>query len=134
MKKYFARVVLAARAGIVNRLGDGTFRPAANLCVAGPVMAVGLTQENEGLMGLWWRELLVLSVTQAAQVFLLKGALGMGITWSPLLAVAFLWVAVRAPSVLRTMAYHTGVGTATGSAAQAAGTAVIFRRLAARGV
>ncbi|MBO8129279.1 MAG: hypothetical protein H0Z39_08800 [Peptococcaceae bacterium] len=107
------------------------------LAVCGPIMAVGLTAVNEGLFALWWRELLVLSMTQALQTLLLKGFLAQTINpqglVGPLLMIAWLWVAVKTPNFLRQFAYHTGIGGAIGGVAQTGGTWLIVRKLMARG-
>lgn len=112
----------------------------AFLCAAGPIMAVGLTSPTEGVAGLWWRELIVISMSQAAQIFLLTGFMASVTTvavdfdWmKPLFAIGWLWVAVKAPSVLRTMAYHTGVGGAAGSAAQSGGSMLLMRKIFTKG-
>lgn len=102
------------------------------LAVIGPFMAVGLTAETEGVWGGWWRSLVVLSMTQAVQVFLLMGA-GAALMAAPLglnilMLIAVMWVAVKTPAALKEFAYHTGLGGAAGSAGQMVGGAMLLRR------
>ncbi|MGB9847281.1 MAG: conjugal transfer protein TrbL family protein, partial [Desulfotomaculales bacterium] len=108
----------------------------AVLAAVGPIMAVGLTRADEGVAAVWWRELIVLSLSQAVQVFLIKGLLStfMTLTFGAdilklFLLIGWLWVAFRTPTVLRQYAYHSGLGGAIGQTAQTAGTWYIMRRM-----
>jgi len=89
----------------------------AFLSVAGPIMAVGLTGSDEGAWAVWWRELVVVSLSQAVQMLMLTGffaslATGQVFNWySMFVGVAWLWVAFKTPSVLKQFAYHTGAGS-----------------------
>jgi hypothetical protein len=111
----------------------------AVLAAVGPIMAVGLTRADEGVAAVWWRELVVLSLSQAVQVFLIKGLLStfMTLTFGAdilklFLLIGWLWVAFRTPTVLRQFAYHSGLGGAIGHTAQTAGTWYIMRRMFTR--
>ena len=101
----------------------------AFLAVAGPIMAVGLTGQDEGTWAVWWRELIVVALSQAVQMFMLTGffaALGHMMAqpgarfnaYSMLTAIAWLWVAHKSPAVLKQFAYHTGAGSLTTTAAR----------------
>lgn len=105
----------------------------AFLSVAGPIMAVGLTGADEGAWAVWWRELVVVSMSQAVQMFMLTGffstmggmLVGEGFSvYALLVGVAWLWVAHRSPAVLRQFAYHTGTGSLASTAART-GTSVV---------
>jgi hypothetical protein len=109
------------------------------LAAVGPVMAVGLTSSNEGIFSVWWRELIVLSVTQALQTLMIKGFLSQVVDVSQgilglLFMIAWLWVAFKTPNFLRQFAYHSGLGGAIGGAAQTAGTWMIIRKMMTKGV
>ncbi|KYH30771.1 conjugal transfer protein TrbL family protein [Neomoorella mulderi] len=113
----------------------------AALAAVGPIMAVGLTRADEGVAAVWWRELIVLSASQALQTFLVKGFLATVMTFTfnsdvlkLFLLIGWLWVAFKTPAVLRQFAYHTGLGGAMGHAGQTAGTWYIMRRMFIRGV
>jgi len=93
----------------------------AFISVSGPIMAIGLTRFDEGVWAAWWRELLVLSLSQAVQMFFLTGFFSslqhimdsgvLEISFSSmLLPIAWLFVAFKSPTVLKQYAYHTGVG------------------------
>lgn len=105
----------------------------AFLSVAGPIMAVGLTGADEGAWAVWWRELIVVSMSQAVQMFMLTGffsTIGGMLVGQPLnvytllVGVAWLWVAHRSPAVLRQFSYHTGTGSLASTAART-GTSVV---------
>ncbi|MBS3949752.1 MAG: hypothetical protein KGZ53_03695 [Peptococcaceae bacterium] len=89
----------------------------AFLSVSGPIMAVGLTGSDEGAWAVWWRELVVVSLSQAVQMLMLTGffaslTAGQVVNgYSMLVGVAWLWVAFKTPSVLKQFAYHTGTGS-----------------------
>jgi len=88
----------------------------AFLSVAGPIMAVGLTGSDEGAWAVWWRELVVVSLSQAVQMLMLTGFFSTLVGqvfnfYSMLVGVAWLWVAFKTPAVLKQFAYHTGTGS-----------------------
>ena len=109
------------------------------LSVVGSGMAVGLTNPDQGTFAVWWRELIVLSMSQVIQIFLVKGALStlMLISATAMMQMLFfigwLWVAYRTPAVLRQYAYSTGVGSAVGGAVQQGGSFVMLRMMLRRG-
>jgi len=98
----------------------------AFLSISGPIMAVGLTGADEGAWGAWWRELVVVSLSQAVQMFMLMGFFATlapgqgGDFYSMLVGVAWLWVALKTPAALKQYAYHTGTGSLASGAASAA--------------
>jgi len=113
----------------------------AFISVAAPVMAVGLTQQDEGTWAVWWKELIVLSLSQAVQMFFLTGFFGaiatiaVGAAFSFhgfLLPLAWLFVAYKSPAVLRQMAYHSGVGQAMASGVRSFATPAINKVILAR--
>jgi len=92
----------------------------AFISVAAPIMAVGLTDQNEGIWGMWWREMIVLSMSQAVQMFFLTGFFSSLVAIAHLeaelhlssliLPIAWLYVAFKSPAMLKQYAHHTGVG------------------------
>lgn len=112
----------------------------AFLAVSGPIMAVGLTRPDEGVWSVWWRELIVLSLSQAVQTFMIRGFLSTAANIffsSPMLnmlmLIGWLWVAFKTPAVLRQFAYHSGMGSAIGHAGQTAGSMYLLRKVMLRG-
>lgn len=112
----------------------------AFLAVSAPIMAVGLTRPDEGVWTVWWRELIVLSLSQAVQTFMIRGFLSTGVNMqfgqpvlNLLMLIGWLWVAFKTPSVLRQFAYHTGMGSAVGQAGQSAGSMYILRKAILKG-
>ncbi len=120
-----------------------TFVRAAHLgmlALVGPILAVQVVGGG-GMFSLWLKELLVVSVSQAIQIFMLLAgmyalpniAFGNPF-YGALMLLGWLWATVKAPSVLKQMAYSSGIGGAVGGAAQTAGTMVIVRKMMTRGV
>lgn len=109
------------------------------LAVTGPIMAIDMRPTGGGLTAIWWRELLIISMSQPLQIFLIKCAL-LAATFlnsaDPIeklcLTIAFLWLAYKSPSVIKQYTYNSGVGGAIGGAAQQAGTMVIMRKMMTR--
>lgn len=119
----------------------------AVLAVSGALMALSLSSDNGGgLFSTWWKELLVISLTQATQIFLLKLAFGaltnssnadnlaqFYSTNNPLtslmLFLGILWVTIKAPSVLKQYIHSTGTGRAAGQV----GNMVMMRKIITRG-
>lgn len=120
-----------------------TFIRAAHLgmlALVGPVLAVQVISGG-GMFTLWLKELLVISFSQAIQLFMLLAAMyalpevAIGNPFvGVLMFLGWLWATMKAPSVLKQMAYSSGIGGAAGSAAQTAGTMVIVRKMMTRGV
>lgn len=106
------------------------------LAVMGPILAVGGL--NNELFSAWWKNLVVVSLTQAVQIFLLKGVfVSIGMTNHEVgpyffLILGFLWVTWKSPNVLKEYAYSSGTGQAIGGAAQQAGSYVLMRRMLTR--
>ncbi|BDG59774.1 hypothetical protein caldi_08640 [Caldinitratiruptor microaerophilus] len=104
--------------------------------VAGPILAVSVAGNDDflasGTFAVWWREVLVVSLTQAVQMLVMYGVihmtLGKGFDFrSFVLAMALIWVGVTSPRVLRTYAYSSGFGRATMSLATHAAAHVLAR-------
>lgn len=95
--------------------------------IVSPIMALGFISGG-GTADVWWREVLVLASSQAVQLtvlflgvdLLVAPAPGLSLFLSPYLFLGACWVAWRTPHVLRQYAYHTGVGSAAGSAGSTA--------------
>lgn len=120
-----------------------TFIRAAHLgmlAVIGPLLAIQLVGGDHSLFNLWLKELIVVSFSQALQIFMLMAALyalGGMMTGNPITAllmfVGWLWSTMKAPSVLKQMLYSSGLGRVAGGAAQTAGTMIIVRKMMTRG-
>ncbi|WP_227766354.1 conjugal transfer protein TrbL family protein [Zhaonella formicivorans] len=109
------------------------------LAVMGPFLVLG---GKNDLFGRWWANLVVLSVTQAVQIFLVKGSMvavslvgavipgggGNNAFFGTLMSVCFLWVAFKTPGILKEYSYSTGIGQAFGNAAQQAGSFALMRK------
>lgn len=92
--------------------------------VIGAFMALGLTNGSSSFAQ-WLKEIMAISFTQAAQMFLVKVSFGalqtaqFGNPWfSVLLFIAMLFVTIKVPSTLKQFAHSTGFGKASGGATQ----------------
>ena len=113
------------------------------LAAIGPVLAIGLVggENNSGLFQMWLKEVGVVCFSQAIQVFMFMAAgyaLGVGAAgWADFVGIlaflAWLWATVKAPMVIKQMAYHSGVGGVAGGAARSGGTMILVRRMMTRG-
>lgn len=120
-----------------------TFIRAAHLgmlAVIGPLLAIQLIGGDHNLFNLWIKELIVVSFSQALQIFMLMAALyalGGMMTGNPITAllmfVGWLWSTMKAPSVLKQMLYSSGLGRVAGGTAQTAGTMIVVRKMMTRG-
>lgn len=120
-----------------------TFIRAAHLgmlAVIGPLLAIQLVGGDHSLFNLWLKELIVVSFSQALQIFMLMAALyalGGMMTGNPitslLMFAGWLWSTMKAPSILKQMLYSSGLGRVAGGAAQTAGTMIIVRKMMTRG-
>lgn len=120
-----------------------TFIRAAHLgmlAVIGPLLAIQLIGGDHNLFSLWLKELIVVSFSQALQIFMLMAALyalGGMMTGNPITAllmfVGWLWSTMKAPSVLKQMLYSSGLGRVAGGTAQTAGTMIVVRKMMTRG-
>ncbi len=92
------------------------------LIVLAPVLALGF-MSGGGTADAWLRELLVICGAQAIQVLMVFLAVSFVVNpsqlelnaatfgiWGLLWGIAALWVALRAPSVIRQYSYHSGAG------------------------
>ena len=129
---------------IIGLIYIQTFIRAAHLgmlAVIGPILAIQIIGGNSSLFNLWIKELIIVSFSQAIQIFMLMAALyalGGVMTSNPITAllmfVGWLWATMKAPSVLKQMLYSSGLGGVAGGAVQTAGTMVIVRKMMTKGV
>lgn len=105
--------------------------------IIAPLAALGLMSDG-GMAETWWREVLILCMTQAVQVLMLYVAVASLVApahWGelqqvsgPFLAVATLWVAWRTPHILRNYAYGSGTRAVGGGIGQVLLKQAILRR------
>ena len=108
------------------------------IVLAAPLMGLGFLSGG-GTADIWWREVFVIACTEAVQLTGLYIGVAAMVTptqfgsgagfLTPFAALAALWVAFRAPHLLREFTYHSGLGGAAGSLAQTGATAALMRVL-----
>ena len=122
-----------------------TFIRAAELAVVavvGPFLALGITNRTSTAFSTWLREMLIISMAQAVQMYLIKVSFfsltyfqfGGGPVINLYLFCGFLWVTYKSPAILKQYAYSTGVGKAAGGATQSIGSMVLMRKIMSKGM
>lgn len=106
----------------------------ALMAVVGPIMALNLTSNNTNVWSAWFKNLLVLTLTQALQIFMLKGTLTMLTSRAMsggglLLVFGWIWVTIKTPKFLQQFAHSTGFTGAVGGGASKVGSMYFMRKM-----
>lgn len=106
----------------------------ALMSVIGPVMALNLSSANTNLWSAWFKHLLVLTLSQALQIFMLKGTLSMltnqAISGGGILLVfGWIWVTIKTPKFVQQFAHSTGFTGAVAGGAKQAGSMYLMRKM-----
>jgi len=110
----------------------------ALLSVAGCILAVNLTSANRGIFKMWWRQLIVVAVSQSIQLFLLKASLytlindGGNISIALLKFIGWLWITYKAPAWAKQWTYGTGLGGVAGGVASQSISNIISKKFTAK--
>lgn len=104
----------------------------ALMSVIGPIMALNLTSSNRNVWGSWFKQILIICVSQALQIFMLQGAITVitisNLSGTGLLMIfAWLWVTIKTPKFLQQFAYTTGFSGAVGGTARQAGSMALMK-------
>ena len=106
----------------------------ALMSVLGSIMALNLTSSNRSLWSSWFKQIIIICVSPAIQLFMINGALvlltieGFG-SIHILLTFGWLWATVKAPAFVKQFAYTNGVGGAVGGTAKQAGSMALMRAM-----
>jgi hypothetical protein len=108
------------------------------LQVMGCIFALSLTRDP-GAFKMWSKEAIVISCSQALQIFMIKGAFyafsngarSTTIAYGVYLLIGWLWVTYKTPGWLKGYMYSSGVGKVAGGAAQSFAQMALFRRIMA---
>lgn len=98
----------------------------ALMAVISPVMALSLSQSNSATWQQWFKQYVVICVSQAMQLFMLQGAIYMiaytGTTnfGSILSTIGWLIMTISAPKFIKQFTYNSGLGGAVGGGARQA--------------
>lgn len=106
----------------------------ALVSVLGPIMALNLSSTNRGMWSAWFKQIVIICLTQAVQIFMLKGALSLLtnqiISSNGLLVVfGWIWVTIKSDKFIQQFADSTGFTGTVGGAARQAGTLFIMRKM-----
>lgn len=109
----------------------------ALMAVLGPIMALNLTSNNQSIWGAWLKQVIVICVSQALQIFMIKGVFTLivtGVSTGGLLLVfGWLWVTIKSPKYLQQFAHSTGFSGAVGGTAKQAGSMAVMRMVMSKG-
>lgn len=104
--------------------------------IISPLAALGYLSGG-GMADVWWREVMIISTSQAVQMLLLYMGTALLLTpaeWysthvelGPFLFVATMWVAFRTPQILRNYAYNSGVSSIAGGVGHTASYVALSR-------
>lgn len=107
----------------------------ALMAVISPVMALSLSQSNAATWQQWFKQYVVICVSQAMQLFMLQGAMYMiaytGTTnFGTILAtIGWLIMTISAPKFLKQFTYNSGLGGAIGGGARQGLTAYTMKKV-----
>lgn len=98
----------------------------ALMAVLGPIMALNLTANNRSTWSAWFKQILIICVTQAIQLFMIKGAFSLVTvnaisSGGVLLLLGWLWVTIKSPKFIQQFSHSTGFTGAVGGTAKQAG-------------
>lgn len=106
----------------------------ALMTVVGPIMALNLTSNNTSVWSAWFKQLLILTLSQGLQIFMLEGVLSLltsqSISGNGLMLVfGWIWVTIKTPKFLQQFAHSTGFTGAIGGGAKQAGSMYMMRKM-----
>lgn len=111
----------------------------ALMSVIGPIMALNITANNRNVWNAWFKQVLIICVTQGLQIFMIQGVLGILSRPSSsvneagfLVILGWLWVTIKTPKYLQQFAYSTGFTGAIGSAGKQVGSIYLMRKMFAK--
>lgn len=92
--------------------------------IAAPIVGLGQMNRDGGIWSNWWRSLVVLALSTAVQWLALKGMIATAVTTmfgtpggtyiATLEILAWVWVAIRGPHLLKEWSYRTGFASGAG--------------------
>lgn len=106
----------------------------ALMSVLGSIMALNLTSNNRSLWSSWFKQIIIICVSPAIQLFMINGALvlltieGFGKV-EVVLLFGWLWATVKAPAFVKQFAYTNGFSGAVGGTAKQASSMVLMRAM-----
>lgn len=106
------------------------------MAVLGPILALNITANNRSTWSAWFKQLVIICVSQGLQIFLLQGTLALltsgSISSDGLIqALGWIWVTIKSPKFIQQFAYSTGFTGAVGGVGKQAGTMYLTRKLMA---
>lgn len=109
----------------------------ALMAVIGPFMALNLSTNNRSVWSAWFREIVIICVSQALQIYMIKGVFFLLLTklmdvkdaGSVLIVFGWLWVTIKSPKFIKQFVYSTGLSNSIGGAGKQAGSAAITKLL-----
>jgi hypothetical protein len=108
----------------------------ALMALVGPIMALNLSSSNRAIWSAWFKQVVIICVSQALQLFLIQGFLSLLVNPTMdagkiLIAFGWLWVTIKSPKYIQQILYSSGFSGAVGGTAKQVGTMVLVRRMMA---
>ena len=109
--------------------------------VVGPILALNISSTNRSTWSMWFKQVLVITTTQAIQIFMLQAFVSMTLSTNYLesmvgigllRSVAWLWVTLKTPKWLQQFTYASGAGSLVGATARQFGSTYFMRKAVAR--
>jgi len=107
----------------------------ALMAVVGPLMALNLTANNRSVWSAWLKQVIIICMTQAIQIFLIKATVTSFTGASPealLLTFGWMWITIKSPKYIQQFVHSTGFSGAVGGTAKQVGSMALMRRMLAR--
>ena len=106
----------------------------ALMSIIGPIMALNITANNRSIWSAWFRQLIIICVSQALQIFMISGVISLltnqAVSNNGLLIVfGWLWLTIKTPNYVKQFAYSTGLTSSMGGATKQAGSMVLMRKM-----
>lgn len=106
----------------------------ALVSVIGPILALNITANNQSTWSAWFKQLIIVCLTQALQIFMFSGT--MSLLTSQVISsegliqvIGWLWVALKTPKFIQQFAHSTGFSGAVGGTAKQAGSFYLMRQM-----
>lgn len=109
------------------------------LAVIGSILALNITSSNRSLWSSYFKQLVIVAVTQGVQIFMVQAFLTVVASASVnkdgiiLLSIAWLWMCIKTPQYIKQFAHSTGFSGAMGGTAKQAGSMYLMRKMMTRG-
>ncbi len=100
--------------------------------VVGPILALSLISNNHQAFQTWLKQIIVICLSQAIQLFMFKASMALSLDSNPisiLMFLAWLIVTIKTPKWLEAYTYSSGMGSTVGGGARQMGSMYLMRKM-----